>query len=363
MSDFQNTLNDVMNEENEPVSPLKQKRRLFSPRSFFTGLLCISLFLIGAFLWAKFSYQKDIAQIDLPSKTAIVAPASAFDKQMTTLTIQPEIKKENIESEVLTPLTDKVVEPIVPKEMVDTPKTIQQEAITPQETVTASFSTKPKLSFIITDLGISPAKTKQAIIEFDKTISLSLSPYSSQLPSLITEAQKDGHEVYITLPLETKDYPLNDGGPLTLTVSSSTTKNLKRLDKLLSKSKNIKGFVAQKGHIFQAEDANVNPAINKIFDKGYAVIDSETKGKSFLKTLAARRNYPFARNTLWLDNVLTPSAIERNILALSEYAELKKDIIVMLRPYPNSIHALTAFLKSDKATEFDIVPVSKQMNQ
>ncbi len=362
MSDFQSTLNDVMSEKNdEPVSPLKNKRRLFSFKFFFVGLFLLSLFFASAIIWASFKYETDLTIVDMPSKTAIVAPASSFQRQVTTLTIQPEvipadIQKQGIESEVLAPPPDKKQ----PIETITAPKeVIKQDSFTPQE----STITKPKLSFIITDLGISPAKTKEIIQKFDKSISLSMSPYSSQLDSLITLAKKDGHEIYVTLTLETRGYPLNDGGPLTLMVSSSTTKNLQRLDALLKKSKDIKGFVAQKDHIFKAEDANINPAINKIFNEGFAIIDSEPKDKSFLKTLAARRNYPFAQNTLWLDDILTPAAIERNILAISEYAELNKDIIIMLRPYPNSIKALEEFLKSDKVKTFDLVPASSQLNQ
>jgi len=338
MSDFQNTLDSVMKEQDNGLNTAtnKKKKSLFSYQTFTAGLI-LGFFLISSLLfwaWVSSNKTQETIQSKLPSKTAIIDLSGTVDIT-STLTIQPDISDADTNEGNDISMQDVVTNTLIS----DT----EEKAPSP-----SAMSGKAKLSFIITELGLSEKTTKTIVENLRPEIGITLSPYAPNLQEQIEFIKKDGHNVFINLPLETEDYPMNDSGPLTLMTASSANKNLGRLKELLEMAKNYDGFVAQKNHIFNAEDANVNPAIRKIFTEGFPIIDSNTKGKSFLGTLAARRNYPFAQNEIWLDDNLTPEAINKKIAAINEYGQAGQNLIVMLRPYPSSIKALQKHLSKLK---------------
>lgn len=353
MSDFQSALNDAMNEQKVEASATtvaNANPSYFSFRAFSAGMV-LFFFIASSFIFWAWVHRDDTLQsmdVSTPSKTAIIDIAGSTGKK-TVLTIQPTLPAKEIMAVKARPPVD--AEGYAPRP--------QDTAV--KQDVTPTKNGKPMLSFIITDLGLSESKTKNILKNFSKEVALSLSPYSNNLQALVDATKKDGHEAYVTLPLETEGYPLNDTGPLTLMTSASTSKNLERLNRLFNNAKGHNGFIAQKDHIFNAEDANVNPAIDKIFTEGHAIIDSNTTNKSFLKALAGRKNYPFARNRIWLDNNLTPEAIKKSLEQIKEYGGLNQNTIVMLRPYPNSLKAVQKFLNSATAKEFNLVPPSRQI--
>ena len=365
MSDFQSALDNAMNGQKAGKKPANEKKTkpasFFSFRTFIAGLVLFFFIASALVFWAWVNRDETSQSVknSTPSKTAIVDTTGTGSKK-NTLTIQPNLPvKEIMAVKATLPVDAKGFAPRAPNVQPKEKETEKKAEIPPSATTTSN--SKPMLSFIITDLGLSNSVTQNILKNFSKEIAISLSPYSPNLQSQIDTAKKDGHEAFVTLPLETQGYPLNDTGPLTLTISASTSKNLERLNQLLQNAKGHNGFVAQKDHIFSAEDANVNPAIDKIFTKGHAIIDSNTKNKSFLKALAGRKNYPFAQNKIWLDENLTPDAIKKSLTKINEYGGLNQNVIVMLRPYPNSLKTVQKFLNSSTAKIFDIVPPSRQI--
>jgi len=99
------------------------------------------------------------------------------------------------------------------------PKIRDKDGITPFNAYKKPFTAspdKPLLSFVIYNAGLSSQRTAELIELFPAEITFSFSPYSSDLQNIIAVARADGHEPWLSLPLEPKNYPLKDPGPLTL---------------------------------------------------------------------------------------------------------------------------------------------------
>jgi polysaccharide deacetylase 2 family uncharacterized protein YibQ len=160
------------------------------------------------------------------------------------------------------------------------------------------------------------------------------------------------------LPLQTKDYPLVDSGPFTLLTGAQLEKNNDRLQQLLSNAKGQVGFIPNKDHVFKTEDVNVNPAIKKLLKKGFAILDSNTSGRSFVSDLAYKNDYPYGQNNFWLDDDLSPLGLNQRIRQMMDLAEATGSATMMLRPYPASIKALQKFLNSAAAEKFQLAPAS-----
>lgn len=362
MADFKENLDKEIEKRQEDTSAVKktktEKKKKFKKFSFFTFLMT-SLILFSALavlmIWAAVNGDKTIENLgkNLPSKTAIIQAATSPPNTTHislggNKTTPPQIKKDAAK-----PIpTDET--PKITPEKSDSAYKIEQSTFQAQ-------TKKPLLSFVITDLGLAEKKTANIIQNFSSEVSLSFSPYSKDLQSLIDKAKADGHEVWITLPLETKDYPLNDTGPLTLLVNASTEKNSYRLNEITKNTASYAGFTTAENHIFKSEDAKVNPVIEEIFKKGFSIIDGGLSLKSFLKPIADKRDYPYAKNDIWLDSDLSPEGINKKIEKIKDYGMANKNTIVMLRPYPASLKAIQKFMNSPAADKFEMAPVSAQL--
>ncbi len=386
MSDFQNNLDEEIekrrNSETESDNPTENKTKRisnsFSFRTFLSGLVICLGFTTCLIGWAWYkSKATNLALMEkLPSKTAIVEFVDGgpnVANSQTTLNIPSNIPKvENADVD-----TNETEEPKVEKDDSSTPSKLTENSaygLLPkidETTGTKPFKAyqspfekktdKPLLSFVISNLGLSATKTENIIENFPPQISLSFSPYSNNLELLTDTAQKDGHEIWLSLPMETRDYPLNDPGPSTLLINASAEKNQARLHNILGSTQGYVGFISPTNHIFKTEDANVNPSVKEIFERGLAIIDSNMSIRSFIGGLADRNDYPHAQNNLWLDDNLSPSSLNQNIRKITEYGEKNKNIIVMLRPYPSSLKAVQKFLNSNAADKFELAPVSAQL--
>ncbi len=382
MSSFKKNLEDAMEEEqgdvpaqDDSVKKAKKKKSKksksskkieFSFKSFITGLgFCF--FLSGCLaVWTLFNADTTIQKLQstLPSKTTIVETSSSPYPDETTITmtgepieVDPLVAKKPVDVD---PSTESMMEKEEEEEEVV--ELAPDEKPHRKNAVPFSKKTdKPLLSFVIYDLGLSQIKTANIIENFSPEISLAFSPYAKNLETQTMTAQEDGHEIWLTLPLETKEYPLNDPGPSSLLINASTKKNKARLAKVLNATNNQVGYISQPDHVFKPEDASVNPALRDIFVKGYAIIDSNISMRSFVGGVADRGDYPYAQNMLWLDDTITPISFNQKIRRISEMGKSKKDIIVMLRPYPASLKAVQKFLNSQAADQFEMAPVSAQL--
>jgi hypothetical protein len=405
MSEFQQQLDDEIEkreseadksgtEKNSPSKAPKSEKtgsKNFSGSSFLKGLAVCFLFLLALVGWALFKADDTKAglQSKLASKTAVVTQADSSVIRMgdaqPVLRMQPVKNKQPepaeqqprppVESEqddaLLSQYDGKaglVPAPVpglyenIPEGLA--PKPRAEDGLTPFEAYKRPFdknTQKPIVSFVVTDLGISRSVTEDVIDKFPPEISLSFSPYARDLKLLTDVARKAGHEVWLMLPLETRNYPLNDPGPSTLLVNASVEQNQRRLSSVLTSTQGYAGFVSEKDHVFRQEDADVNPNIKEIFDRGLAVLDSNTSVSSFVGGYAAQKDYPHTKNQFWLDEDLTPIAMNQQLRKMMEYAKGNGSVVMMLRPYPASLKAVQKFLQSDAAKEFQIAPVSAQV--
>lgn len=392
MNDFQQKLDEEIekreleedeNQQAQEVQPSKNKNSFFSFGAFLKGLAACSILFALIFGWAVFkaSDTNQMMQEKLASKTAVVEKAQSNTYRVgdaqpvlrmpsarednNTAQQQVEIPKPAVSGgpNALAPAPiPGLYEPAPSGGLLPAPR--QEDNLTPFEAYKRPFRKnieQPVLSVVVTDLGISRNKTEELIKKLPPEVSLGFSPYARDLKLLTDVARNEGHEVWLTLPLETRDFPLDDPGPSTLLVNASVEQNKSRLTDVLSSTQGYVGFISQKNHVFRQEDAEINPAIQEIFDRGLAVLDSNTSVSSFVGRLAGQKDFPHAKNNFWLDENMTPVMLNQKIRQMMEYGKGSGSVVMMLRPYPASIQTLEKFLNSAAAKEFQIAPVSAQV--
>jgi|GEM_PF-2737811 len=369
---------------NNKIKKKKEKKLHFSFRFFFLGLFMFSTLFAALIIWASTRADATLENLEnkLPSKTTIVktsATPNNYASQATTIKL-PDVTKNTTIKDNATPksTTKNTLTPVETSNkdsdlgrLIQTtpygnlPQIDKEKRLYPHKAYRTSFvrkTNKPMLSIIITQMGLSPQKTESIIENFPKEVSFSFSPYANNLKKSTLLARKKDHEVWLTLPLETKNYPLNDPGPSTLLVNTSTEKNQDRLYRTLSSTTEYVGVISNPENAFKKEDTNVNAAIKNIFERGLAFIDSGTRANSFVYSLADSNDYPYTQNDLWLDDNLSSVAFREKINQLAENGARKKNTILMLRPYPASLKTIQKFLNSNAAKQFELAPASAQLN-
>lgn len=217
---------------------------------------------------------------------------------------------------------------------------------------------RPRVSLVISGLGLTAAQTQAAIDQLPPEITLGFSPYSGDLEDWIAKARAAGHEVLIELPMEPLNYPADDPGPQALLASLSPAENLKRLDWVLARSNQMIGLVANMGSRFQANARLIRPILTRLAEKGYLYVDNRSGPTSVISEVAASVDLPWTYNTRFIDAEATRVSIDGRLQQLERTAREKGFALGLAQGYPVTIERVAAWAKSLEVKGLALAPAS-----
>ncbi|MEM7618731.1 MAG: divergent polysaccharide deacetylase family protein [Pseudomonadota bacterium] len=378
---------DAPEEYLEPLLDDAKKVKKFSFRTFLLGLFLGTALLSLVVFWAYMNADETQKNLEnkLSSKTVLVDKDNKAQIVKTVEEVKPIVAvppQDTSPKETAAPTDETPFTPIpeysgegalvaapIPgfyESLNDAlvPIIRTKDGLTPFDAYKKPFTgatDKPLVSFVINNIGLSKSKTYALIDELPDNVTLAFSPYASNLNELVGAARAGGHEVWLNLPLESKEYPLRDPGPLTLLKNASEEQNTERMIKLLSTANGYAGFIPNKDHAYTEKTIKTNRALNQVFTRGLTIIDSQTTFNSFSKALANRYDSIYGMVDVWLDDELTAISLNRQIRRIIEIGTAKDQVVVMLNNYPASINAMNKFLSSAAAKDFQLAPLSSQV--
>lgn len=105
-------------------------------------------------------------------------------------------------------------------------------------------------TLFIYDVGLSGKTTNELMNSAPPHTTFIVSPYADNVQKTITEARSKGFEVWLFVPLEPKDFAVNDTGPRTLRLNSSLDENNKNLLDTLGMATGYTGIVTDENTVF-----------------------------------------------------------------------------------------------------------------
>jgi polysaccharide deacetylase 2 family uncharacterized protein YibQ len=217
---------------------------------------------------------------------------------------------------------------------------------------------KPRLAFIVVNLGHNRAVTAAAIADTPPEVTLSFSPYAPDLAAWIAAAQAFGHEVMLDLPLESRAYPAEDPGALGLLTALNATENISRLDALLALGDGTLGVATQRGDRFLTDAAALRPVLARLSERGFGFLITGTGAQVLAEAAQGIAPPPRTIADIELPHDLSRQAITARLETALTRSRGGRATLVAVQPYPLSIAALTNIGTITKDRGLALVPAS-----
>lgn len=219
--------------------------------------------------------------------------------------------------------------------------------------------TSPKISILLVELGFEEKRIFQNIHELPKEISFAFAPYIKGLHHWISKAHSLGHEILLTLSLESTDLSPKEAGPYTLLTNIPVEENIKKVRKILSKSIDIIGVVNFMGTQFLESRASLYPILEFFKDNGYLFVDDKTITHSLVRNIEKYIKGPFLISDKTISEESTESSIKKNLLELEENAVKEGSTLGILYATPIIVSLLKEWIQTLPEKGITLIPITE----
>ena len=241
------------------------------------------------------------------------------------------------------------------------PMTRKEDGLTPFKAYAATFTPDPSakalVSFVMMDFGLSDKTSQSAITDLPQGVSFVLDAYTKNAQKWTDDARKFNHEIWLSLPLQTKDYPKIDTGPKTILTGLSDGESNTRLLQTLSLSTGYVGVIADNASAYSAKPDLLQKILASVADRGLGIIQSDPSDR-MLGQLAAKTKAPFAHADTWIDQVNSEKTLQAKFIDIESMAVKNKKLVVFFHPYPATLKALKKWSTESANRGIQLAPLS-----
>ena len=229
---------------------------------------------------------------------------------------------------------------------------ISEKGVTPFMAYKKPFSIPkgPIIAIAVAGYGLSAQASAEVLASVPAEVSLILSPYAEDADKWQKQARETGHEIWMQVPIQAKNYPVDDPGPKALLTRYGLQQNQNILDWVLARTTGYAGFAATTDDAFAGSAQQLDSLLKSAFGRGLAFFEMNPAADPMIETMALTSHYPYARSSFYLD--------ETSLKALEAEARNKGYVVGILRPNPKSISALNKWLATLPSKNITLVPVS-----
>lgn len=214
----------------------------------------------------------------------------------------------------------------------------------------------PKISIIVTNLGINKTITEKAV-KLPKSITLGFLPYTFNLKPLFQQSIDNGYDVLIYLPFEPKNYPTNDPGPNGILFENTAEKNLNIVKAMIASFPGARGIYGNVRETFTSKKDSFAPILEYLLGQNFIVLLGRGIGNDSDKYLGSTINV--MDPDIIIDLIPNKEAIERSLTDLVNHAKKTGHAIGYVNTYPLTIDTLMEWISRHDNVDCQIVPISQ----
>jgi len=215
---------------------------------------------------------------------------------------------------------------------------------------------RPRIAILLSDLGMSQSDSLRAVRDLPPAVSLAVSPYAAHLGPLAEAARAAGHELLLGLPMEPRNYPLDNPGERALMTGNSEGVNAQRLDWALTRLRGYVGVTGAlgtlRGERFAASPSQMDPVLSELAQRGLLYVDPRP-GAGHPPSVVGRAV------DLVIDDPPNAAAIEQKLAELERLAHDRGSAIGLAGPpLPVTVQRIAAWAATLASRGFVLMPVS-----
>lgn len=222
------------------------------------------------------------------------------------------------------------------------------------------YSLNPSIALIIDDIGLNVSQARQ-FLQLNIPLTFAILPRLKYSTILAKEINDCGHEIMLHQPMEPDD-PRLDPGPGALYVGDDPDKINNIIEENISGLPLATGINNHMGSRFTESREKITETLRVIKDSGLFFVDSRTSQHSKAYKVARTLRVPAAYRHIFLDNILSETAILLQLRKLKQCALHYGTAIGIGHPFPHTANALKRFTEELKFTGVSFVHVAKVLN-
>jgi len=217
-----------------------------------------------------------------------------------------------------------------------------------------------KMAIIIDDFGFSDKNLVREFLQMNVDITISIIPGHEYSTWTAEEAQKQGKEVIIHMPMASQRQDL-DNGELNFLLSDSLgeAKIRERVEKAMTEIPDAVGMNNHMGSVATASPDVVLPLIRVLKEKELYFIDSLTSPLSIMYENCIVQEVPTGRRRIFLDNDPATEKILKQFRKAIKIAKKSGSVIVTGHTYAGTLEAIHHLQATGEFDEILICPASE----
>lgn len=217
----------------------------------------------------------------------------------------------------------------------------------------------PKIAILVIELGNDAAAGTATIRQLPAAFGLAFLPAASQSATLARAARKDGHEIWVGLPMQPKGWPKISPGPNTLLLSDAPAANVRRVEWAISRIDKPDGAYTMMGSAFTASAKAMQPVAAALTKHNLALLDTRSIGSTVAAKMTKAAGGRALTNDLFIDARTDPASINATLAQLVAQARARGQAVGVARALPGTMELLTTWSQSLEKSGVTLVPPSR----
>ena len=212
-----------------------------------------------------------------------------------------------------------------------------------------------KIAIIVTNLGLNKKPTEMAL-KLPKQCALGFLPYTKTLKPLLHQAQSEGHEIYLYVPMQTSRSYENPG-KYALLGNLPAEENMMRLNVILNSHARYDGVYSSFKEVFTSNPQVSEFLFDNLEDKNLIFLMGKSFGNKIPPHLQARENLLYS--SIVIDKDPDQEEIKANLEKLIKIAKENGSALGYSQGYSLSIDMINEWIPTLRARGVKLVPASE----
>lgn len=214
------------------------------------------------------------------------------------------------------------------------------------------------VAIIIDDVGPAHSWSARAMA-LPGPLTMSFLPYAEALPQQIDVARRNGHEIFLHMPMQ----PIGNANPgrNALLVGMSAGDIRERVEWAIGRVGSAVGMNNHMGSRMTADASAMHVVMEVLREHGLMFVDSRTSGRSVAESVAAQEGLPHTARDVFLDHFPGHAFVRQQLAELEGRARRGGTAVAIGHPLPTTMDVLEEWIPGAKARGLRFVRASEMI--